>query len=128
MEDKSLIPIKESIFSKIKKFFNSVLKKNHKIDREEIGNINITKNEQENSVVEDAIETSESNIEELDFISRLEKIGYKFEKQEFVQDIDPEVSKQEFFELYEKLRLGEIKIEDISAVDLIRLNMLLKSM
>ena len=60
--------------------------------------------------------------DDLDFASRLKKMGYKFEPVRFEQDIDPEEEEIRFQGIVEDVKAGRKKISELSAVDVIKLN------
>lgn len=60
-----------------------------------------------------------------DFISYM-KQKYTFKPAEFVQDIDPEEEERRFRGVVEDLKAGRTKISELSAVDLIKLNIYCK--
>lgn len=70
------------------------------------------------------VECSEKqeDTEELDFASRLKQMGYKFEPVKFEQDIDPEEEEIRFQGIVEDVKAGRKKISELSAVDVIKLN------
>lgn len=124
-----LIVIKENFFEKIKKFFRKFLKKE--------------KNE-EIKYEPNKIELSEQDEYEKNKIKSYENyLSQKFENQEVIEDIDcyeetyetesyekeeiPQCkTKEEFFELYEKVKNKEKSIEEVSTLDLIKMENMVK--
>lgn len=131
-DNQYLIVIKEKFFDKIKRFFKSLFK------IEEIEKSDVVE------YIPSQIKLSEEEEYEKNKSKSYENyLSEKFENQEIIDDIDcyeetydsdsydkeeiPQCkTKEEFFELYEKVKNKEKSIEEVSTLDLIKMENIVK--
>lgn len=134
MDNNSLIPIKENIFKKVFNFFKGLFfkkeylisqpEKNDEVPLENHENTKMDLNKK--SVIVEKINIAKTESDNNDLFKQFAKIGYTYEEHHFIEDINPEEDKKEFFKLYEKVKNKVISIKDLSGIDLIRINQIIK--
>ena len=136
MDNNSLIPIKENILKKIFNFFKGLFFKKECLISESEENVKerlleTTKNAEidfdKKSINEETTSIVGSENDDNDLFKKFAKAGYIYEEQQFIDDINPEEDKREFFKLYENVKNKVISIKDLSGIDLIRINQIIKN-
>lgn len=136
MENNSLIPIKENIFKKVFNFFKGLFLKKERLiiqPEENIEEVSLETSENteidfnQKSIIEETADSVMSENDENDLFKQFAKAGYVYEEHEFVDDINPEEDKKEFFKLYENVKNKIISIKELNGIDLIRINQMIKN-
>lgn len=136
MENNSLIPIKENIFKKVFNFFKGLFFKKELLiiqPEENIEEVALETSENteidfnQKSIIEETADSVMSENDENDLFKQFAKVGYVYEEHEFVDDINPEEDKKEFFKLYENVKNKIISIKDLNGIDLIKINQMIKN-
>lgn len=128
MENNDLIPKKQNIFRRILNFIKNIFVKDIKLlgeptkENEPKVPVESTNTDEKTNIIHKKTYT---NIETEDLYERFIESGYIFKKQKFIEDISPELDKQRFFKLYENVRTGKISINQLNAIDLIRVSEML---
>lgn len=124
------IPKKPNIFKRIFQLIKNIFVKDIKLLAEP------TQQPEKQQPVESIIpdtspsliqEKLDTNIETNNLYEAFIKNGYILKKQAYIEDISPEEDKKRFFKLYENVRNGKINITQLNAIDLIRVNQMLKN-